>query len=75
MDDALSTSMHVMRCAMRKALNNTPGAVAFRRDMLIDIPVLVNLEMIRQQRQAAIDINLLRQNVKQYDYNYAVGGP
>ena len=41
--------------------------------MLMDIPVLVNLEMIRQRRQLLIDENLMKQNRKRYDYNYSVG--
>ena len=41
--------------------------------MFIDVPVLADLEAIRQRRQALIDSNLAKQNRKRYDYHYKVG--
>ena len=57
-----------MRCSVSKSLlNNTPGEIVFARDMLLDIPVMVDLVRIRNNRQ-------LRQNAKRLEFHYTVGG-
>ena len=73
MDHALATTMHVTRCAVSRSLGTSPGALVFRRDMLLDLPIVVDLYQIQQRRQAIIDENLMRQNRKRRDYNYAAG--
>ena len=72
-DFALSTTMHVTRCAVSRALGISPGALVFRRDMFLDLPIMVDLVRIQQKRQMLIDENLMRQNKKRRDFNYAVG--
>lgn len=72
-DFALSTTMHVTRCAVSRALGISPGALVFRRDMFLDLPIMVDLVKIQQRRQLMIDENLMRQNKKRRDFNYAVG--
>ena len=54
-------------------MNNTPGEVVFGRDMLLDIPVMVDLVRIRDGRQLKIHENLRRQNSKRLEYHYVVG--
>ena len=61
-DFALSTTMHVTRCAVSRALGISPGALVFRRDMFLDLPIMVDLVRIQQRRQLMIDENLMRQN-------------
>lgn len=73
MDEALSTATHVTRCAVSRSLGTSPGALVFRRDMLLDLPIVVDLWKIQQGRQSLIDENLIRQNRKRRDFNYAVG--
>ena len=72
-DNALSTATHVTRCAISRAIGTSPGALIFRRDMLLDLPIITNLYQIQQKRQVLIDENLRRQNLKRRDFNYAVG--
>ena len=72
-DFALSTTMHVTRCATSRSLGISPGALVFRRDMLLDLPIIVDLLKIQQRRQIMIDDNLMRQNRKRRDFNYAAG--
>ena len=74
-DDALAACNHAMRCSVSQSLqNNTPGEVVFARDMLLNIPVIVDLESIRQRRQFLVDENLRRQNAKRQEFDYAVNG-
>jgi hypothetical protein len=73
-DNALATTMHVLRSSVSRTLNNhSPGSLAFHRDMFLDIPFQANLEAIRQRRQLLIDENLRRQNSKRRHYDYQVG--
>ena len=51
----------------------SPGKLVYRRDMLMDVPVIVNLEAIRGRRQQLIDNNLLRINQKRIDHNFSIG--
>ena len=73
LEDALATAVHANRCAFTKALGATPGEVVFGRDMLVDLPIMVDLVRIQERRQLLIDKNLRRQNNKRREWNYAVG--
>jgi len=43
-DNALATAMHATRCAASRSLSyQSPGALAFHRDMLLNIPLQSNL--------------------------------
>ena len=69
--DALAACCHAMRCAVSKALiNNTPGEVVFGRDMLLNIPVIVDLLAIQDKRQLMINENLRRANAKRREWDY-----
>ena len=55
-NDALATAMHATRCASHQALHNmTPGSLAFRRDMLFNIPFLTDFIALKHSRQAVVD--------------------
>ena len=72
-DNALATTMHSTRCAVNHTMRTSPGALAFNRDMLMDVPFIANLAAIRDRRQQLINTNLLRTNKRRIDYNYRVG--
>ena len=60
-DNALAACCHAMRCSVSKSLSsNTSGEVVFGRDMLLDIPMIIDLLRIRNG-QLLIDENLRRQ--------------
>jgi len=63
MDNALATVMHAMRCALNHAMKTSPGALTFRRDMFVDVPIMADLIAIRNNRQQLIDTNLQRHKV------------
>ncbi|CAJ1960529.1 unnamed protein product [Cylindrotheca closterium] len=72
---ALAACNHAMRCAVSTALmNNTPGETVFHRDMLLNIPVIVDLLSMQQKRQYKINENLRRQNAKRKEFDYRIGG-
>jgi transposase InsO family protein len=65
-DDCLATAAYALRASVHRILQCSPGTLAFHRDMLLDVPVLINLETIRQQREALRDTVLQRENKKRF---------
>jgi hypothetical protein len=53
--------------------NNTPGSLAFHRDMLLDIPLVADLITIRNSSQAIIDESLRVANLHRLNHDYRVG--
>ena len=72
-DNALSTCVHALRCAINHTMKTSPGAMVFNRDMLMNVQLLVDLESIRGRRQQKIDDNTKRNNNKRIDHNYQIG--
>ena len=64
--------MHATRCAVSRTLQSSPGALAFHRDMLMDVPIMADLLTLRDHRQSLVDDNLRRQNAKRREYHYNV---
>ena len=64
--------MHALICAVNHTIQTAPGALVFRRDMLMDVPLIEDMDAIRGRRQQLIDENLIRLNKKRADHNYSV---
>ena len=66
--------MHACRCACTSALEyNSPGAIAFGRDMFLDIPLIADLLAVRYNRQLLVDQRLLAANAKRIKHDHVVG--
>jgi hypothetical protein len=65
--------MYATRATLHSALQTTPGALAFGRDMVLDIPVIADLQLIQERRQQLINDRLIIANRKIFSYDYAVG--
>ena len=72
-ETALQTAAYAARSAMHSTIKQSPGSMAFHRDMILNIPLLVDFELIRQRRQAMIDRTLLRANAKRISHDYQPG--
>ena len=73
-EETLATAMHACRCACSKSLGyNSPGALAFGRDMFLDIPLIADIVAIKKRRQLLVDKSLLRANAKRIKHDYAQG--
>ena len=73
-DNALATTMHALRAAVSRALDfNSPGAIAFRRDMYLNLPLEADLQALQQRRQLLIDENLRRKNSKRRPFDFQPG--
>ena len=72
LDNALATIMHTTQCAVNLTFTKSLGAIVYNWDMLVDVPLITDLIVIRDQRQALADKNLQRQNAKQWKHVYTV---
>lgn len=73
-DNALATAQHVTRCAASRSLGSqAPGALAFGRDMFLNIPLIADLQALQQRRKMLIDNNLQKQNARRRHCDYSIG--
>ena len=71
--DFLSNASWAIRSTHHTVLNASPGAAIFGRDMLFDIPYVVDWTEVGLQRQARVDKDAICINEKRLDHDYAVG--
>ena len=55
-EETLGTAMHACRCTTSSVLGyNTPGSLAFGRDMYMDIPFVADILAVRNNRQLLVN--------------------
>jgi hypothetical protein len=58
-------------------MKTSPGALVFHRDMLVDVPLIANLEAIRNNRRQHTSYRSesypSKQDPRRIDYNYNIG--
>jgi transposase InsO family protein len=69
-DTALANAMYATRASLHSALETTPGALSFHRDMVLNIPLVADLNLIRDKRQHLIDQRLIVNNRKRFAHDY-----
>ena len=72
-DTAIANAVYATRATFHGSLHTTPGALAFGRDMVLDIPLIADLELIQENRQHLIDDRLIAANRRRFSYNYNIG--
>ena len=72
-DTALANTMYATRAALNGTLETSPGALLFHRDMVLDVPLIADLQLIRLRRQQFIDQQLMQANRKRFSYDFAPG--
>jgi transposase InsO family protein len=72
-DFCFSSTRYALRSSINRSLNMSPGSLVFSRDMFLPIPLLADIEAIKQQRQLKVDTNLLRQNKRRLFHDYQPG--
>jgi len=73
-EDAIHTAMRSTRAAAHHSLDNiSPGALAFRRDMNLDIPLTADLLTLQELRQQQIDDRLIKANAIRRTHDFQVG--
>ena len=62
-DNSLYTTMHAIRVATSRALNNNlPGSLVFNQRMFLNIPLEADPLGLQNMQQQKIQINLIKQN-------------
>ena len=72
-DSALATASHAMRVNIHLGLRNSPGALAFGRDMFLNVPLIADWFAISQHRKQRVNESLRRQNQKRHSFDYIQG--
>ncbi len=72
-DNALATAMHAMQTTVATTLGSTPGALAFTRDMFLNVPLIADWQAIARTCDHHVNENLRCANSKQRQYDYAPG--
>jgi len=70
---ALQTASYAAKAAIHSTMKLSPGAIAFGRDMLLNIPVIADFEHLRNLKEALINKNLLRENRRRVSHDYQPG--
>ena len=69
-DTALQKAAYAMRATVHTTLKVTPGSLVYQRDMILNIPVVVDLLNITARRQQIIDEQTMAENRKQISHDY-----
>ena len=73
-DNALATAMHALRTAVSRSLgNHSPGEIAFHRHMLLNLPLLADLQTLHEKRTEIVRKNLEVANRRRIRYDYQPG--
>jgi hypothetical protein len=72
-DTVIANAMYATCATVHSAFKTTPGAMAFRRDMLLDIPLIADLQSVQTRWQQLINDRLILANRKRYSYDYTIG--
>ena len=70
---ALQTASYAAKATIHSTMRLSPGAIAFGRDMVLDIPVIADLKLLSEYKEALINKNLIRENRKRISHDYQVG--
>ncbi len=57
-DDALVTAMHAMQTTIATTLGSTPDALAFARDMFLNVPLIADWQAIARASEHHVNENL-----------------
>jgi hypothetical protein len=60
-NQALATVMHAMRVTTATTLGSTPGALAFSRDIFLNVPLNADWHTIPQRHEQYVNDNSLQQ--------------
>jgi hypothetical protein len=72
-DIAIADAVYATRCTFHSALKTTPGGLAFGRDMVLNLPLVTDLQQLHCRRQEITDRRLLEANNRRFAHDYAVG--
>jgi hypothetical protein len=69
-DSILASVAHAARSVIHGTFKTTPGALVFNRDMILDLPLVADIQAITEQRQHLIDKQTTVANRKRISHDY-----
>ena len=72
LESALASAIFALRSTVHTTLGMTPGSIAFHRDMLLNVPIIADLQILQQKRQNKIDYNTEKSNTRRYSHIYHI---
>ena len=72
-DTVIASVSRAIRSATHRTLGISPGSLVFHRDMLLPIPIIADYNTIHERRQAVIDDNARRENLRRRTRDYHIG--
>ena len=72
-DALLTNTVYALQTLLHSSLNASPGALTFQRDMILNLPFIVDLNTIQNRRQEIVYRSNQRENANRLDYNHQVG--
>jgi hypothetical protein len=69
-DECSASAMRAHRTAIHGVLRLSPGAFVFQQDMLLDVPIIANMNIIQERRQHLINEQLRRHNARRISHDY-----
>ena len=73
LDYSLANTMHAMRTTVATTLGSTPGALAFSRDIFLNVPLVADWQTISRKREHHVNENLRKANANRRSFDYAEG--
>jgi hypothetical protein len=72
-DTALANAMYATCATFHSGLMTTHGALSFGRDMVMNIPLITDLTLIRNNHQRLIDECAIGTNARRHSYDFQPG--
>jgi hypothetical protein len=70
-EDALATAMHAMQTTVATTLGSFLSALAFARDMFLNVPLITNWKAIARTHEHHVNENSRHANRKQRQFDFA----
>ena len=71
-DHAIANASFALRSTYNSAIQTTPGGLAFGRDMILNLPLVTDLQLIQKRRQELIDKRLVAANARRVSHEYRI---
>ena len=72
-NSSLQSASYAAKSVIHSTMKLSPGALSFGRDMMINMPIIADFATLRQNQEALINKNLIRENRKRISHDYQVG--
>ena len=72
-DSALASTQHAINTSIHMTTRESPGALAYNRDMFLPLPTLADWECIRLRKQQMIHRNNLNENKRRKEFDRQPG--